>query len=193
MEKMQNIHQNQYRMFTSVRVTLTGHETDNSWTNLPALVKAVGELDTVNSGIAAQLEVTAVPNGAAIRKKNALAALVSLAHEVAAATHAYATEAGDDELAAEVDFSLSDLAKGRPASVIARCNKIAALAAENLDALADSNITQAKLTALGKKTDAFEKVASKPRLGVARRRRRTRRCPGCCSRARSSWPGAWTG
>ena len=68
-----------------------------------------------------------------------------------------------------MDFSLTDLAKGRLASVIARCTRITALATENLAALSDSNITLAKLTALGKKTDAFEKVLSKPSQGVAKK------------------------
>ena len=156
-------------MWTTVRGTLASHETDNSWTKIPALVKAVGEFDTVIAGVATQLEVTALPGGAAASKKTALAALVASAHEVAAALHAYATEEGDDELAAEVDFSPTDLAKGRPASIIARVNKIASLAAENLDALADASITQATLTVLGKRTDAYEQWSSKPRQGVAKK------------------------
>src|SRR5205814_9003171 len=55
--------------------------------------------------ISTQLEVTTMPGGAAASKKSALESLAPSAHEIAAALHAYATEAGDDELAAEVDFS----------------------------------------------------------------------------------------
>lgn len=161
--------QNSYRMWTGVRGTLASHETDNTWTNIPALVKSVGVFDTEITNVATQLEVTALPGGAADAKETAKEALVGPAHELAAALHAYATEIGDDELAAEVDFSLTDLAKGHPASIIARCNRIAALATENLEALEDSNITQAKLTALGKKITAFEKLASKPRQDVAKK------------------------
>jgi hypothetical protein len=161
--------QNSYRMWTSVRGTLASHGTDNTWTNIPALVKSVGVFDMVIINVARQLEVTALPGGAADAKETAKKSLVDPAHEVAAALHAYATEVGDDELAAEVDFSLSDLAQGHPASVIARCNRIATLATENLEALEDSNITQAKLTALDKKITAFEKLASKPRQNVAKK------------------------
>ena len=156
-------------MWTSVRGTLASHGNDNTWMKIPALVTAVGEFDTVITGVATQLEVTVLPDGAAASKRTALASLVNSAHEIGAAVHAYATEEGDDELAAEVDFSPSALAKGRPASVVARATRINALAAENLAELGDYNITQAKLTALGKKTDAFEKLASKPRQGVARK------------------------
>lgn len=166
---MQAKDQNRYRMFISVRGTLTEHETDNTWTGIPALVTAVDELDAVVSGIALQLETTTLPSGAAASKKTALESLVIYAHEIAAAIHAYATEGGDDELAAEVDFSPSDLAQGRPATIVARCTNIASLATENLALLADYKITQAKVTALTKKTAAFEKLASKPRQGVAKK------------------------
>jgi hypothetical protein len=85
--------------------------------------------------VATQLEVTVLPGGAADAKETAKKALVGPTHEVAAALHAYATEIGDDELAAKVDFSPSDLAQGHPASVIARCNCIATLGTENLGRL----------------------------------------------------------
>jgi hypothetical protein len=70
---------------------------------------------------------------------------------------------------AEVDFSPSDLAKGRPGGIVARCTNIASRAPDNLAALADYKITQAKLTALTKKTSAYEGLVSKPRLGVAKK------------------------
>ena len=166
---MQAKDQNQYRMFISVRGTLAGHESENTWTGIPALVTAVDDLDAVIAGVATQLEVTAMPNGAAASKKTALESLVAAAHEVAAAVHAYGTEAGNDELAAEVDFSPTDLAKGRPATIVARCTNIATRATENLVALADYKITQAKLTALTKKTAAYDGLVSKPRQGVAKK------------------------
>jgi len=156
-------------MFISVRGTLTEHENDNTWKTIPALVTAVDDFDTVIAGVASQLETTTVPSGAATSKKTALESLTASAHEIAAAIHAYATEAGDDELAAEVDFSLSDIAKGRSATIVARCTNIASRATENLDALADYKITQAKITALTKKTAAFEGLVSKPRQGVAKK------------------------
>ena len=156
-------------MWTGVRGTLASHETDNTWNTIPALVKAVGAFDVVITAVATQLDVLALPGGSAASKKTAKAALVLSAPEVAAATHAYATEVGNDELAAEVDFSTTGVAKGRPASVIARVNRIGARAAENLAALGEANITQKKLSALTKKTDAFAALSSKPRQGVAKK------------------------
>jgi hypothetical protein len=158
---------NTTRMFSSVQVTLEEHETDVN--KIPALVKASGELDTIITGIAAQLEITALQSGAVANKDNLLGVLAPAANEVAAALHAYATETGDDELAAQVDLSVTDIAQGRPATVVARCTNIASLGSENLDSLSDYNITQAKLTALTKKIAAFEKQVPKPRQGVAKK------------------------
>ena len=157
------------RMFISVSETLAEHEESNTWTKIPALVKAAGELDLIVTGIAAQLGITSKQSGAVSSKDALLNTLAAAAHEVAAGIHAYAQETGDTELTAEVDFSVTDIATGRPAAVIARCTNIAALGAEHLDSLADYNITQAKLTALTKKITAFEKQVPKPRQSVARK------------------------
>ena len=160
---------NRYRMITSVRATLADHEKNNSWTKIPALVQVVDELDTITAGIALHLGVTASPSGAAVSKKGALSALVGSAHEVAAAVHAWATAEEDENLAAEVDFSPTDLAKGRDAKIVARCKNIAAHASDNLDALADYNLTQAKVTALSKKIEAFDTLSTQPRQRVAKK------------------------
>jgi hypothetical protein len=47
--------------------------------------------------------------------------------------------------------------------------RIGAIASEELGMLADYNITQAKLTALTKKIEAYEKICSKPRQNVAKK------------------------
>jgi hypothetical protein len=51
--------------------------------------------------------------------------------------------------------------------VLARCRDIRAAATANLASLADYGITQAKLTALKKKIDAFEALLAKPRQQIA--------------------------
>jgi len=172
-------------MLTSVRSTLASHETENTWTKIPALVTAVEELDTVITQISDQLEATATPSGASAGKATALEALVISTHEVASALHACATAAGNDELAAEVDFSLSALFKGREADLVARGSKILSLASEQLDNLGDYNVTQAKLTAMGKKIDAFKRVQAKPRQGVAKKAAANKALPRLFLQARN--------
>ena len=90
-------------------------------------------------------------------------------YEVAAAQYAYADEAGKTQLAAQSDFSASDLATGSEGEVVGRCANISALTATNLDALGEFNVTQAKLAALDKKVAAFQNLAPKPREGVAKK------------------------
>ena len=87
----------------------------------------------------------------------------------AASIHAYEDDADDSELSAQTDFSVSALAKGPVSQVVACCSKISTIAAAHLDSLAEQNVTQAKLTALDKKVTAFQKLAPKPREGVAKR------------------------
>jgi hypothetical protein len=154
-------------MFGSVLTVAASHETDIN--AVPALVKSLGDLEEVTGGMAEQFELTVPPSGATDARKMTMQALVRAGLEVAGAIHSYATEAEDGELAARVRFSESSLARGGPAQLAARCRAIAALAAENLASLADANISQAKLTAFGKKIEAAEKGALKPRESTVRR------------------------
>ena len=78
-----------------------------------------------------------------------LVALVTDTHTIGSAVAALASDTNDAALAAKVNFSRSDLSRGREAQVITRCENIHAAATENLDALDDEyGVTQAKLTAL---------------------------------------------
>ena len=182
---MDNRNHSRYRMLTSVRGTLAGHEDKNTWTTVPAFVKAVDDLDGVIAGVGTHLQATSVSSGATAAKLTAQDNLAGAGHEIASAIHACATEAGDEELATEVDFSLSDLSKGHPASIIARCKRIGAIASEELAMLADYNITQANLTALKKKIEAFEKVCSKPRQNVAKKAAANKALPRLFKQARN--------
>ena len=67
---------------------------------------------------------------------------------------------------------------------MARCASILTLATANLDNLGDYSITQAKLTALGKKTTAYEKTCPKPRQNVATKSAATKALPGLFEKAR---------
>ena len=159
--------QNYYRMLTAVRSVLGKHETDKTWNQIPALVTAVEDLDAVITSIGEHLEITVTPSGASAGKTSAFDTLVFSAHEVSAGLHACATAAGNDALATQTDYSPSDLADGREADVVARCAKILTLANESLESLSDYNITQAKLTALGRRIDGFKQAWTKPRSDVA--------------------------
>ncbi len=66
-----------------------------------------------------------------------------------------------------MDFSRSTIGYGREAAVLALVRDIHAAATEQIANLADYGITQAKLTALKKKIDAFEASLAKPRQQIA--------------------------
>jgi hypothetical protein len=66
-----------------------------------------------------------------------------------------------------VDFSRSDVGKGRDTEVVARCQDILAAATENVGSLGDYGVNAAKLTALKKKLENFQAVLAKPRQGRA--------------------------
>ena len=90
-----------------------------------------------------------------------LVALVTDTHTIGSAVAALASDTNDAALAAKVNFSRSDLSRGREAQVITRCENIHAAATENLDD--EYGVTQAKLTALQTKITAFRAAQPKPR------------------------------
>ena len=73
----------------------------------------------------------------------------------------------------------------RETDVVARSSKILALATENVDELGDYNITQAKLTALGKKIEAFRKAQTRPRQDVAKKAAANKALPRLYRQARN--------
>lgn len=162
---MNNNQNNKFRSYQAVELVL---ETNQPiWANLPAFVTAAGEFSNVIAEILALAQTQASREGAASEKAYALEALGDAAFEVGAAVHAYAVTTQDYALEGRVDFSRSTIAYGREAAVLARVRDIQAAATEQLANLADYGITQAKLTALKKKIDAFEVSLARPRQQIA--------------------------
>ena len=71
--------ENQYRMLASVRSMLTTHEPNDTWTEVPALVKAVGQLDTVITNMTSHFESVFAITGRAASKRTSLGSLVARA------------------------------------------------------------------------------------------------------------------
>jgi hypothetical protein len=156
---------NKLRAYQAVELVLETNQT--TWAGLPAFVTAAGEFSGVIAEILALAQTQASREGAANEKAYALEALGDAAFEVGAALHAYAVTAQDFALEGRVDFSRSTIVYGREASVLSRVRDIHAAATEQLAKLADYGITQAKLTALKKKIDAFEASLARPRQQIA--------------------------
>jgi hypothetical protein len=162
---MKAIQTNKLRAYQAVQAVLETNET--KWGTLPAFATAVGEFTAIIPEIQTLAQAQASREGASNEKSYALAALGNAAFEVGAAVHAYAVTTLDFALEGRVDFSRSTIGYGREATVLARVRDIHAAATEQLANLGDYGITQAKLTALKKKIDAFEASLAKPRQQIA--------------------------
>jgi len=156
---------NKLRAYQAVELILETHKA--TWEILPAFATAVGEFTPIITEILSLAQTQASREGASNEKAYALEALGKAAFEVGAAVHAYAVTTEDFALEGRVDFSRSTIVYGREASVLARVRDIHAAATTQLANLADYGITQAKLTALKKKIDAFEASLAKPRQQIA--------------------------
>jgi hypothetical protein len=125
------------------------------------------DLDTQLAVITSLAQVQAAPNGGAALKKSAKDTLLGTAYQVAAATRAYAVVNNDVELAAQLDYSESDLGEGRPQEVVVRCRNVWSTATDNQAASAAFGVTAAKLTSLKQRIDDYEAANPKPREGQA--------------------------
>ncbi len=162
---MNNKQQNKYNMYVASRAALHKHQT--IWTTLTGFADSVDDLDTQLAVITSLAQVQAAPNGGAALKKSAKDSLLGTAYQVAAATRAYAVVNNDVELAAQLDYSESDLGEGRPQEVVVRCRNVWSTATDNQAASAAFGVTPAKLTNLKKRIDDYEAANPKPREGRA--------------------------
>lgn len=179
MDSRQTLKLNAHRTLSD---TLESFKT--TWTPLAAFKRAVTAFDNCLESIDELARIQADKSGAGAEKALCLVALVTDAHTIGSAVAALAADTDDAALAAKVDFSRSDLARGREAQIITRCENIHAAATENLDALDDEyGVTQAKLTALQAKIDAFRSAQPKPRRTRATSSAATEQLRACFTQA----------
>ena len=154
------------RAIVAVLAILTSEKNKALWAGKPPLVKAIAELAAFVASISRCVEKQEAKDGAVAEKKQALDELGDTAYEVATATKAWASENGNKSIAGRMDFSRSEITKGRDSSVLARCESIHTSADEVVDELEDHEVTPAKLKALEKKVEAFRQTQSKPRQAL---------------------------
>ena len=155
---------NKLNSYLSIKLVL---ESTDVWQVLPAFVTGAEELGEHISSIQSFAQTQTSQSGASAEKTQAFQVLVDAAYEVAAATRACAVASSNKELAKRVDFSRSDVGKGRDTEVVARCQDIWTAATQNVGSLGDYGVNQAKLNALKKKIENFQAVQAKPRQGKA--------------------------
>ena len=155
---------NKLNSYIAVKAVLEGTDV---WQSLPAFVTGAEELAERIAIIQGLAQTQTSQNAAAAEKAQTFQVLVDAAYEVAAATRACAVASSNKELARRVEFSRSDVGKGRDTEGVARCQDIWSAATENVGSFGDCGVNQAKLNALKKKVENFQAVQAKPRQGRA--------------------------
>ncbi|MBI3417270.1 MAG: hypothetical protein HY043_18420 [Verrucomicrobia bacterium] len=160
---MKTSDQNRLNMVTTTRSVLAKPDYASLWDDIPAFTDSVDKLDAKITQINQQSQIAENGSGAADAKKLARATLCKSVCEVMGAVQVYAAKNADAELGAKVGYAPSKVVAGKITEVIARCRTIWTAANDNADALTDLGITAAKLTALKKAIDAFDKLKNAPR------------------------------
>lgn len=151
--------------------------------DIPALVKASSELDSIVDDILGAQRQQASKEGLADAKNLVRKELAEAAHEIAALTHACATENGFDAIAKRTDLSATGVQAGTEAEFVDRCKGILADADEVTDDSGDFGVTTAKIKNVKDLLAEFEDLKPKPRAGAAIGKSATRRLETLLRRA----------
>lgn len=135
--------------------------------SIPALNLAVEKFSDAVLGIDTNAQTQASPSGATRAKQAALIALVDCAELVAGAVHSLAEANEDEGLAAQVDFSRSDLLAGSGTAIVARAKGILDVAKANAAALVEHGVSAGKLTAFNNAIKTYDSLRSTPRQARA--------------------------
>ncbi len=166
-------------MMRALSGTLSKAENQAIYKDLKAFNKGVTELSDLIQEIEDTDAVSSSADkfGPAADKAKAAQLLGDGAFEIASAVHACAVDSGNDALALTMDFSRSDVTRGRDGSIVQRCQGILNTATELVDSLGDYGVTTAKLNTLKKRVEGFDALRSKPREGITAGSAATKRVP----------------
>lgn len=150
------------RMYTAVDVVLTNFAAVVA--TVPALAAFQTELQSNISALLSNAEIQdTAADGVAVDKEQKRLSLCRSSATMAGIVKAMAEETGNTLLAAQMDITYSDLLRLKDGILAERCTTIHDAANDNLAALANYNITAARLTALTAAIDAFKNANTAPR------------------------------
>lgn len=157
---------NKQRMGQATLETIHRHQPQ--WSGIAGFAEAVAILDEVAESIQDRAREQTARTGHAAAKQEAFHNMVQSGFLVCSGLKALASATGNTQLFAQVDFSRSDLARGREADVVNRCRSVLDLGRDNAGTLAARfNIPAADLDALEAAIEAFATAQPKPRQGKA--------------------------
>jgi hypothetical protein len=138
------------------------------WAGILGFEEIVESLEGKIGAILARSIKQKARTGFTAQKKAAFQAMVDTGFTVCSGLKALASATGNAQLLAQSDFSRSDLARGRAADVVNRCQTILTLGEEHKVALAAKyHVVAADQTALSGAIATFTSVQTKPRQGLA--------------------------
>ena len=155
-----------WKMAQASLETVNKHST--LWQDIPAYVTAVTSLDETVTSITDAARTQTARSGDAAAKGSAFQTMVNSTFTVCSALKALASATSDKKLSTEVDYSRSDLSRGRETDVVNRCQTILNLGTENAEALAAKyNVSANDLKAVKTALAAFAELQPKPRQSKA--------------------------
>ena len=163
------MHQHNKLKMAQATLGCVQHETNAPlWAGVVGIEETVANLGVKIGAILSRSIKQKARTGFTAQKKAAFRALVNTGFTVCSGLKALASAKGNAQLLAQSDFSRSDLAKGRAADVVNRCQSILTLGAENkVELAAKYNVSGADETALHDALAEFALVQTKPRQGLA--------------------------
>ena len=138
------------------------------WAGIQGMQEAVASTQNLVQQILQRSLEQSSATGFAELKRLARQTMLRTAFKVCCGLKSLASATGGAQLAAQTDFSRSDLAAGREQDVINRCQSFLALGNTNAAALAAKyNVNANDLTALGTAIGNFTIAQPKPRKGIS--------------------------
>jgi hypothetical protein len=146
--------------------TIERHQ--SKWSGIAGFAEAVNVLEATAQAIQDRAREQSAPTGHAAAKQEAFQAMVQSGFLVCSGLKALASAGGNPQLSSQVDYSRSNLARGREADVVNRCRTLLGLGQANAAApAAKYNISAADLDALETAITEFTTQQPRPRQGRA--------------------------
>jgi hypothetical protein len=164
-----NIEQNnKLRAAQATIETMTTHKP--KWEEITGIVEAVASVESIVEGIIEQsrAQSASARSGHGAAKAELFQSMVDAAFTVCSGLKAFAAATENIQLFAQVDFSRTDVARGREADVVNRCQTLWDLGTANAAPLAEKyHVDAADLRALKTAITDFSDVQPKPRQSRA--------------------------
>lgn len=167
---MKQEQKNKLKMGQATRAFLNDEANAGLWQGIAGIEEGLAELDEIIRDILKAGQKQTARDGYAVAKRGSRETMVQAAFKVCCGLTAMASSSKNAELAAQVSYSLSGLAKGSEEDVVSRCQTLADLGTANAAALAAKfDVAANDLAALAAAIAEFKVAQPRPRKGRAKR------------------------